>query len=239
VTGAHWAPRYLHNGLGHYAEALASAELPTLDAPGFRLHLVVPRADRGPPPPPRPDGVTRLGGRRSGGLYRDDAAQRQRSALVSSARGAAERGRDEGRTSLSGVDRPGRPYPAVARSGPRHTCCNGCGAPPEPALDARRHLRPPTHAAAIGMAAFAERARLELISTRDYAQRASEPGQLTAQDTSFAPAGSRTAVDAEIGAQLFSAPGRSIAPRKVFGQARSHSRVQLQRALPTRGPPAC
>lgn len=94
---------------------------------------------------------------------------------------------------------------------------------------------------AIGMEAFAERARRELQATGETARKRTagvDGEQLTAQETQVA----RLALDGlsnpEIGARLFISP-RTVQYhlRKIFTKLDISSRTQLDRALPTDRPP--
>jgi DNA-binding CsgD family transcriptional regulator len=105
--------------------------------------------------------------------------------------------------------------------------------------DARVQLRA-AHAMldAIGMAAFAERARYELAATGESARRrtADASDTLTAQEALIARLAMEGRTNAEIGAQLFLS-GRTVEwhLRKVFGKLGITSRRELRRALPALG----
>jgi len=89
--------------------------------------------------------------------------------------------------------------------------------------------------AAIGMQAFAERARRELVATGETAdQRTMEARDtLTPQEAQLAREGLS---NPQIAAQLFLSP-RTVEwhLRKVFTKLEIRSRLQLQRALPDGG----
>jgi DNA-binding NarL/FixJ family response regulator len=91
--------------------------------------------------------------------------------------------------------------------------------------------------AAIGMEAFAERARRELVATGEQVRRRTDdnPDQLTAQETLIARLARDGQSNAEIGAQLFIST-RTVEwhLRKVFTKLGVSSRRQLQRALEVR-----
>jgi DNA-binding NarL/FixJ family response regulator len=95
--------------------------------------------------------------------------------------------------------------------------------------------------AAIGMAAFAQRARRELIATGETMRKRTigSPDQLTAQETLIARLARDGLSNAEIGAQLFLST-RTVEwhLRKVFAKLGVTSRGQLQRALAGQGAPA-
>jgi ATP/maltotriose-dependent transcriptional regulator MalT len=102
-------------------------------------------------------------------------------------------------------------------------------------LDARRHLRTAYDMlTAIGMEAFAERARRELVATGEQVRRRTDENsdQLTAQETLIARLARDGQSNAEIGAQLFIST-RTVEwhLRKVFTKLGVSSRRQLQRAL--------
>ena len=92
--------------------------------------------------------------------------------------------------------------------------------------------------AAIGMQAFAERARRELVATGETAdQRTMEARDtLTPQEAQIAQLARAGLSNPEIAAQLFLSP-RTVEwhLRKVFTKLEIRSRLQLQRALPDGG----
>lgn len=105
-------------------------------------------------------------------------------------------------------------------------------------VDAREQL----HAAhdllaTIGMEAFAERARRELLATGEKARKrtAETRGDLTAQEAQIAELAREGRSNPEIGAQLFLSP-RTVEwhLRKVFGKLGISSRKELDAALRTR-----
>jgi DNA-binding CsgD family transcriptional regulator len=102
-------------------------------------------------------------------------------------------------------------------------------------LDARRQLRTAYDMlTVIGMEAFAERARRELVTTGEQVRRRTDENadQLTAQETLIARLARDGQSNAEIGAQLFIST-RTVEwhLRKVFAKLGVSSRRQLQRAL--------
>ena len=102
-------------------------------------------------------------------------------------------------------------------------------------LDARQHLRTAYDLlTAIGMEAFAERARRELVATGEQVRRRADenPDQLTAQERLIARLARDGQSNAEIGAQLFIST-RTVEwhLRKVFTKLGVSSRRQLPRAL--------
>jgi DNA-binding CsgD family transcriptional regulator len=104
-------------------------------------------------------------------------------------------------------------------------------------VDAREQL----HAAhdllaAIGMEAFAERARIELLATGETARRRTveTSGELTAQEALIARLARDGLSNPEIGSRLFiSARTVKYHLRKVFTKLDISSRAQLDRALPS------
>jgi DNA-binding NarL/FixJ family response regulator len=93
--------------------------------------------------------------------------------------------------------------------------------------------------AAIGMEAFAERARRELIATGEKARKrnAETRGQLTPQEEQIARLARDGLSNPQIGAQLFlSARTVEWHLRKVFTKLGIGSRHELKAALAQRGP---
>ena len=90
---------------------------------------------------------------------------------------------------------------------------------------------------AVGAAAFAERARIELRATGGHAQQHTiqTPDTLTAQEALIARLAGNGASNPEIAAQLFISPATvAYHLRKVFTKLGISSRSQLAPALPAR-----
>jgi len=109
-------------------------------------------------------------------------------------------------------------------------------------VDAREQLRTAHHLLdAIGMEAFAERARRELLATGERARkrRPGTRGELTPQEEQIARLACDGLSNPEIGTQLFvSARTVEWHLRNVFAKLGITSRRQLQTALPEHGRPA-
>jgi ATP/maltotriose-dependent transcriptional regulator MalT len=109
-------------------------------------------------------------------------------------------------------------------------------------LDARQHLRTAYDMlAAIGMTAFAERARRELIATGEKVRKRTveAPDDLTAQEALIARLARDGLSNPEISAQLFiSARTVEWHLRKVFAKLGVSSRGQLRRVLADPNRPA-
>ena len=105
-------------------------------------------------------------------------------------------------------------------------------------LDAREHLRTAHDTlAAIGMEAFAERARRELIATGEKVRKrdAAARDELTPQERQIAEMASDGLTNGEIGARLFLSP-RTVEwhLHNVFAKLGIDSRRALSDALPKR-----
>ena len=104
-------------------------------------------------------------------------------------------------------------------------------------VDAREELRK-AHAmlTAIGMDAFAERARQELVATGEHVRKRSAEtrDELTAQERHIAQLAREGLSNPEIGARLFLSP-RTVEwhLRKVFAKLGIRSRRELANALPS------
>jgi len=236
VTGAHWAVAVLHNGLGRYADAQAAAEEATKDAVVYVSILVVPELV---------EAAARAGNTdvAAGALQRlaettqpsgNDLAlgiEARCRALLTEAE-TAERLYQEA------IDRLGRTKlrPDLARA---HLLYGEWLRRQNRRLDARQHLRTAYDMlAAIGMAAFAERARRELIATGEKVRERTveAPEDLTAQEALIARLAQDGLSNPEIGAQLFIST-RTVEwhLRKVFTKLGISSRGQLRRVLADRG----
>jgi DNA-binding CsgD family transcriptional regulator len=204
VTYAHWAAAVLANGLGRYADALAAAEQASQDSPALYMAMwalpeLIEAAARTGNPHVAADALARLAETtQAGGTDFGLGMQARSRALVSDGETAEGCYREA-------IDRLGRTElrPELARA---HLLYGEWLRGEDRRRDARAELRTAYDLfTAIGMEAFAERARRELLATGDTVrtrtvQTASE---LTAQEAHIA----RLAVDgrsnAEIGAQLF------------------------------------
>jgi DNA-binding CsgD family transcriptional regulator len=107
-------------------------------------------------------------------------------------------------------------------------------------LDAREHLRTARGMCTeMGMEAFAERARRELIATGETVRKRAPEARddLTPQEEQIAQLARDGLTNAEIGGQLFLSP-RTVEwhLKKVFGKLGISSRLGLHDALPARAP---
>jgi DNA-binding CsgD family transcriptional regulator len=233
VAFAHWAAAIVHNGLGHYGEALAAAQQASEDS--YALHismwalpeLVEAAAHSGNTPlatgaADRLDEFTRAGATDFGlGI------QARSRALVSDERTAEDLYREA-------IDRLGRTQlrPELARA---HLLYGEWLRRHNRRVDARAQLRT-AHSmlAGMGAAAFAERARHELAATGETARKRSveSVSELTAQEAHIARLAVEGRTNPEIGAQLYVSP-RTVEwhMRKIFEKLGISSRRQLDRAL--------
>ena len=231
VTNAHWSAAILHNGLGRYAGALAAAGQARDDSHLFVSVWVLPElveaAMRSGRAEDATDALERLAERtQAGGTdfglgieVRCRALLRQGRAAEGLYGEAIERlGRAGIRTELARAHLLYGEW--LRREGRR--------------LDAREQLRTAHDMlAAIGMEAFAERARLELIATGETVRRRSvETTTLTAQEAHIARLARDGHTNSEIGAQLFlSARTVEWHLRKIFAKLDIGSRRGLPAAL--------
>ena len=228
VTGAHWAAAVLHNGLGRYADALKAAEKATRDATVFTSILVVPELV---------EAAARTGNTdvAAGALQRlTETAQPSGNDLAlgveARCRALLSDGETADRLYQEAIDRLGRTQlrTDLARA---HLLYGEWLRRQGRRVDARQHLRTAYDMlAAIGMAAFAERARRELTATGETAHKRTmeTPDQLTAQEALIAGLARDGLSNAEIGAQLFLST-RTVEwhLRKVFTKLGVSSRRQL------------
>ena len=112
-------------------------------------------------------------------------------------------------------------------------------APPEPPADAREQLRAAHQMlGAIGMEAFAERARRELLATGETVgkRRVGTPDKLTSQEAHIARLARDGWTNQEIGAKLFlSARTVEWHLHKIFAKLGVTSRRELRGALSALG----
>ena len=235
VTGQ-YAAALLYNGLGHYDKALAAAELvceyDDIGVLGWSLTELVEAAVRSGQPERASDALQRLSAttRASGTDWALGAEARSR-ALLSEGQTAENCYREA-------IERLGRTRmrPAAARA---HLVYGEWLRRENRRRDARTELRT-AHGlfTTMGIEAFAERARRELLATGDTVRRRTVEtvSDLTAQEAYIA----RLAVDGrtnvEIGAQLFLST-RTIEWHlgKVYTKLGVGSRRELRRALASSG----
>ena len=228
ATGAHWAAAVLHNGLGRYADALTAARKATRDATVFTSILVVPE-------------LVEAAARTGNTDVAADALQRLAEATQPSGndlalgvearcRALLRDGKTAERLYHEAIDRLGRTQlrPDLARA---RLLYGEWLRRQARRVEARQQLRTAYDMlTAIGMAAFAERARRELIATGEKVrQRTVETSdQLTAQEALIARLARDGLSNSEIGAQLFIST-RTVEwhLRKVFTKLGVSSRRHL------------
>jgi DNA-binding CsgD family transcriptional regulator len=235
ATNAHWAAAVLYNGLGRYQEAAAAAQQATsypfkLYGSMWALPELVEAAARAGDAELARDALERLAEttQPSGTDWALGVEARSR-ALLSDGEAADGLYREA-------IDRLGRTRlrPELARAqllygewlrrqGRR--------------VDAREQLRTAHDLLdAIGMEAFAERARRELLATGERVRKRTveTSGELTAQEALIARLARDGLSNPEIGARLFlSARTVKYHLRKVFTKLDIGSRAQLHRVLPS------
>jgi DNA-binding CsgD family transcriptional regulator/tetratricopeptide (TPR) repeat protein len=232
VTYAHWVAGILYNGLGRYEEACAAAREASEDTPGLYVSMwalpeLIEAAARSGNTHIASSSLARLGDiTRAGGTDFGLGIEARSRALVSEPKVADDLYHEA-------IDRLGRTQlrPELARA---HLLYGEWLRRENRRADARVQLRAAHEMlGAIGMVAFAERARHELAATGETARKRTVevPGALTAQEAVIA----RLAVDGrtntEIGAQLFlSARTVEWHLRKVFSKLGINSRRELRRA---------
>jgi ATP/maltotriose-dependent transcriptional regulator MalT len=234
VACAHWATAILHNGLGRYADALASAQQASADTsvPHISMwalpELIEAAARTGHDELAR-DALKQLA--ETTQAWGSDAAlgieARCRALLSDDADDADEEYREA-------IDRLGRTQlrPELARA---HLLYGEWLRRRGRRVDAREQLRAAHEMLdAIGMAAFAERASRELHATGvTVRKRGGETAAtLTAQETLIAGLARDGHTNAEIGAQLFLS-GRTVEwhLRKIFAKLGISSRRELHTAV--------
>ena len=231
-TWAHWVAAVLYNGLGRYADALAAAR----QAAGHKLVHISMWAL-----PELVEAAARAG---NAGLARDALDQlsewtqagRTDWGLGVEARSRAllSEGQAADRLYQDAIDRLGRTgmRPDLART---HLLYGEWLRRQRRRTDARAQLGTACRMLdAIGMEAFAERARRELLAAGGTARRRAVTAwvELTAQEAQIARLAGEGLSNSEIGARLFLSP-RTVQYHlgKVFTKLDITSRNQLSRAL--------
>jgi DNA-binding CsgD family transcriptional regulator/tetratricopeptide (TPR) repeat protein len=237
VQYAWWASSVLMNGLGRYEEALAAAveaseHTPELYIASWALNELIEAAMRTDHPELARDALDRLG--------EHIAACDADWALGIHARSCALLSVGDAAESLyrEAIDRLGRTQlrPELARA---HLLYGEWLRRQGRRVDAREQLRTAHQMlATIGMEAFAERARSELLATGEKVRRRTieTRDRLTAQEAQVAQLASDGLTNSEIGARLFlSARTVEWHLGKVFAKIGVSSRRQLNTALPKAG----
>ena len=236
VQSSQWVSAILYNGLGRYEEALAEAQQAAEQAPELFISMwalveLIEAASR--------TGQTRLAADALGRLAeatnvgQTDWGQ----GIYARCRALLSDGQDAEGFYREAVDRLSRTRlrPDLARA---HLLYGEWLRRKGRRADARAQLRTAYDmCAAIGMEAFAERARRELLATGETVRRrtAGTHDQLTPQEAQIARLARAGLSNQEIGAQLFLST-RTVEWHlsKVFTKLEISSRRQLQRALPDR-----
>jgi DNA-binding CsgD family transcriptional regulator len=231
-----YAAALLHNGLGHYDKALAAAGLACEDDDlgvlGWALTELVEAAVRSGQPARASDALQRLSEttRASGTDWALGTEARSR-ALLSEGQTAENYYREA-------IERLGRTRmrPAVARA---HLLYGEWLRRKGRRQDARAELRTAHDLfTAMGIEAFAERARHELLATGDTVRKRTvqTASELTAQEAHIARLAVEGRTNAEIGAQLFLST-RTVEWHlsKVYTKLGVGSRRELRRALASLG----
>jgi DNA-binding CsgD family transcriptional regulator len=233
LAARHWATAVLFNGRGRYAEALVAAQQgaahpPDLGLVGWALCELVEAAARTGQPDAAGDALERLGimARACGTDWVLGVEARAR-ALMAEGDAAEDR-------YCAAIDHLGRTRlrTEVARA---HLVYGEWLRRAGRRVDAREHLREAHDLlASMGAAAFAERARRELVATGEHVRsRSAGPAdELTAQESEIARLAASGHTNPEIGARLFLSP-RTVEwhLRKVFVKLEITSRNQLREAL--------
>jgi ATP/maltotriose-dependent transcriptional regulator MalT len=234
VQYAHWAKSVLMNGLGRYEEALAAAVAATGGTPqifiaAWALSELIEAATRSGDPEHATDALARLSEHAEASDADWAAGIHAHSRALLSEGEAAERSYREAIDRL----RRTRLRPHLARA---HLLYGEWLRREHRRVDARTQLRTAHELfQAIGMEAFAERARAELHATGERVRKrvAETRDELTPQERQIARFARDGLSNPEIGAQLFLSP-RTVEwhLRKVFAKLGIQSRHQLVSALP-------
>jgi len=234
VQFSHWAAAVLYNGLGRYETALAEAQQAAEQAPELHVSMwalpeLIEAASRTGQTRRAADALVRLAEVTKVG--QTDWGQ----GIYARSRALLSDGEDAERWYRQAADRLSRTRlrPELARA---HLLYGEWLRREGRRAEARAQLRTAHDMfAAIGMAAFAERARRELLATGGTVRRrtADTRDQLTPQETQIARLARADMSNPEIAAQLFLSP-RTVEYHlaKVFAKLDITSRRQLRQALP-------
>ena len=233
VQYARWARSVLLNGLGRYEEALVAARTASDDTPELFVSVwaaieLLEAATRSGQPEPARAAYERIAA--AAAVAPTDWAlgiQARSEALLSEGEAADRLYRE-------GIDRLGRTRlrPELART---HLLYGEWLRRENRRIDARTQLRAAyDQLTSIGMEAFAERARRELMATGEKVRRRSAEtrDELTAQEVQIARLARDGLTNPEIGARLFLSP-RTVEwhLRKVFAKLGIRSRRELSDVL--------
>jgi DNA-binding CsgD family transcriptional regulator len=232
VTWAHWVAAVLHNGLGRYAGALAAAR----QAAGHRLVHISMWAL-----PELVEAAVRTGNTGLAGEALDQLSDWTQAGGTDWGLGVEARCRallSDGEAAdclyQEAIDRLGRTgmRPELARA---HLLYGEWLRRQRRSVDAREQLRPAGQLLeAIGMEAFADRARRELLAAGGTARRraVSARVELTTQESQIARLAAYGLSNQEIGVRLFLSP-RTVQYHlgKVFAKLDITSRTQLSHVL--------
>ena len=238
LAATDWGSAVRYNGLGRYDDALAAAERAAEDPRGLGarqwvLSDLIEAAVRSGQPERAAGPLERLA----------EIAEANGTdwalGVHARSRGAAQRGRDR-RAALPRGDRAARPHAHPRRRWPARTSstASGCGARTAASTRASSCASRTTMLTDMGMEAFAERARRELLATGETVRKRTVEtlDDLTPQEAQIARLAADGHTNPEIGAQLFLSP-RTVEwhLRKVFGKLGISSRRELRTALPAGG----
>ena len=237
VQLASWAAAVLHNGLGHYAEALAAAEPATGETyQPLGTQLVLPELIEAAVRTGRAE-IARGALERLSAMTAIEGSDWAKG-LEARSRALLSEGRDAEHCYAEAVERLGRTRlrPELARA---HLLYGEWLRRELRRGDARHQLRAAYDLfAVIGAEAFAERARRELLATGETVRKRQVDTctELTPQEKHIARLARDGRTNPEIAAELFiSARTVEWHLRKVFTKLGITSRMSLRDALPTQG----
>jgi DNA-binding CsgD family transcriptional regulator len=234
VQYARWARSAVLNGLGRYAEALAAAQAASDDTPelfvsAWALSELVEAATRSNEAELARDGVDRLA------AITAVAGTEWALGIAARAQALVSAGDSAERLYAAAIERLGatRLRPELGRS---HLLYGEWLRRENRRVEARGQLRIAYEMfVTIGMEAFTERARVELLATGEKVRRrdAETRDELTAQERQIAQLARDGLSNPEIGARMFLSP-RTVEwhLRKVFTKLGITSRRELARVLP-------